>query len=127
MRKIVAILRFLRRWVRDQAGFAAHPAEEVHVDADEFVGVGVAHARGGYAAPVATLRAEALVAERAGHQVGEAVGDLLDAEAFLPGREGQAVARERGRDDCEGVGRITAERSGVGEARDDLEELEYRA
>ena len=38
-------------------------------------------ARGDERAPVAALRAEALVAEHVGHQRGEDVGDLLDCRS----------------------------------------------
>ena len=75
----------LGRRVLDHVRVAAH-GEEIDMDADELVGMRVAHARGGDAAPVAALHGEALVAERVGHQVGETIRDLLDAEALLPGR-----------------------------------------
>ena len=70
---------------------------------------------------------EALVAEHVGHQLGEDIGDLLDAEALLPRRERQPVARQRRRDHGEGIGRIAAEARRVGQPRDQLEELEHRA
>src|SRR6266480_1188342 len=68
-------------------------------------------------APVAALRAKALVAEDVGHQLGESVGDLLDAEARLAGLERQRVAGKRRRDDGEMLGK----------QRDQLEELDDRA
>ena len=101
--------------------------EQIDMDADELVGMGAAHPRGGDRAPVAALHREALVAERVAHQVGENVRHLLDAEALLPGLKRQAVARQRRRDDREGVARIGAEARRIGEARNEVDELEHRS
>ena len=87
------------------------------MNADQALGIGVAQARGDEAAPVAALRAEARVAQDVGHQLGESVGDLLDAEARLAGLERQRVAGKRRRDDAEVLGK----------QRDQLEELDDRA
>src|SRR5690606_13857259 len=95
---------------------AAH-GEEVEVDAGEALGVLPAEDGGDEGAPVAALRAEAPVAEDVGHQLGEEVGDLDDAEALLSRREGKRVAGKRWRDDGEVLG----------EKRDQLVELEDRA
>ena len=97
------------------------------MDADEVLGIGVTKNRGDEPAPVAALRGKAAITQDVGHERGEAMRDLLDAEALLPGREGKPVARERGRDHGEGVSGIAAETRGIGEARDDVEELEHRA
>ena len=51
----------------------------------------------------------------------------VHAEARLPRREGQAIARQRRRDDGEGIRRVTAEGRRVGQPRDDVEEFEDRA
>ena len=96
------------------------------MDADEALGVRVAHPGGGDAAPVAALRREALVAQRLGHQGDEDIGDLLDAEALLAGPKGEAKAGERRRHDRESVGGIAAEASGIGQARYEVHELEHR-
>ena len=97
------------------------------MDADQLVGVHGAEPRGDERAPVAALRGEARIAEHAGHQLGEAVGDRLRREARLPRLEREAVAGQRRSDDGEGVGRVAAEARRIGEAGDDLEELEHRA
>ena len=57
------------------------------MNADQPVRVRVAEARGDERAPVASLGGEAVAAEHAGHQLGEAVGDRLDGKARLPGRK----------------------------------------
>jgi hypothetical protein len=67
------------------------------------------------------------MAEHLRHEIGEAVGDPLDAEALLPGRERESVARQGWRDDGERIGRVAAEPCRVGQARNDVEELEDRA
>ena len=74
-----------------------------------FVGMRVAHAGCGDAAPVAALRGEAVIAQRFCHQVGQAVGDLFDAEALLARTERQPVAWQRRRHDSERVRRIATE------------------
>src|SRR6267142_4189881 len=68
-------------------------------------------------APIAALRSEALVTEDLGHQLRERIGDVFDAEALLPGLEGERVAGKRRRDDGEVLGK----------QRDQLEELDDRA
>src|SRR4051812_46964500 len=71
--------------------------------------------RGDERAPVAALRAEFLVAERA-HQLGKQFGDLNHTEALLPRLERQRIAGQRWRHDCEMLG----------EQRNDLVKLEHR-
>ena len=61
------------------------------------------------------------------HQLGDAIGDLLDAKARLPRLERQAVAGQRWRDDREGVRGIAAKPRGIREPRDQLQKLEDRA
>ena len=78
-------------------------------------------------APVAALHGEAPDAEHVVHQVRDAVGDLVRAEALLPRLERQPVAGEGGRDHGEAVRRVAAEAGRVGQARDDVDELEHRA
>src|SRR5690606_12451298 len=104
----------------------APDGEQVQMHPDEALGVGVAEPRGDECAPVAALYGEALVSERA-HEPGEAVRDRLDAETLLPRCEREPVARQRRRDDGEGVGGIAAEPRRVGEKRDEFEELEDRS
>jgi hypothetical protein len=106
---------------------APNRRQKVEMDADHPFGMGVAEARSDRGAPIAALRGETSVAERLVHQLGEAVGDLLNAEARLPRFERQAVAGERRRHDGEGVRGIAAKPRRVGEARDQLHELEDRA
>ena len=101
--------------------------EQVDVDAEQLFRMGDAEAGCGEGAPVAALRAEAPVAQHVRHQRREAIGDRLDAEAWLAGAEGQAVAGQGGRHHGEGIGRVAAEAGGVGEPRNDIEELEDRA
>src|SRR5712691_11514822 len=68
-------------------------------------------------APIAALRAEALVTEDLGHQLRERIGDVFDAEALLPGLEGERVAGKRRRHHGEVLG----------EERDDRVEFDDRA
>ena len=77
--------------------------KQVHMDADQLVGMRVTHARCGDATPVAALSGEAAVAKCLRHQVGETVGDLLDAEAFLARTERHVVTRQRRCDDGERI------------------------
>src|SRR5258708_3998408 len=80
------------------------------------IGIAQPQHRGDERAPVAALRAEALVAEHA-HQLGKALGDLLDAKARLAGAERKRVARKRRCD----------HREALGEKRNQLEELDDRS
>ena len=96
------------------------------MDPQELVRVGVAEPSGSNCAPVTALHAEFGISEPLRHQRRDAIGDLLDAEPLLPRRERQAVARQRRRDNREGIRRIAAEARRVGQARDDVEELEHR-
>src|ERR1700730_3470924 len=65
--------------------------QQVEVDADQLLGMGIAEARGGDGAPGAPLDGKAGITQRAPHQLGDAIGDLLDAKARLPRFERQAV------------------------------------
>ena len=85
----------------------------------------VAHARGGDAAPIAALDREALVAERVGHELRETIRQLLDAKPLLPRAERESIARQRRRDDRESVCRIAAEARRIGEAGNEIQELEH--
>ena len=67
------------------------------------------------------------VAEHVRHEVRAAIGHGLDAESPLAGLEREGVAGQRRRDDGEGVGWVAAEAGRVGQARDQLEELEHGA
>ena|SRR6516164_106203 len=89
--------------------------------------MGIAEARGGEGAPIAALHRKTSVAERVVHQLGDAVGDLLDPEARLPRPERQAVAGKRRCHDGECVLKVAAKTHRVGQARDQLQKLEYRA
>ncbi len=104
---------------------AAH-RQHVEVQALDPIRVAPGEPRRDEGAPVAALRHEALVAE-ARHQRGKVVGDLLDAEARLAGAEGQPVSGKRGRHHREGILRPAAEAGRIGQARDQVEELEHRA
>src|SRR5262249_56529324 len=75
-------------------GEIAAQREQVHVNAREPIGVAHPQPRGDEGAPVASLRGEASVTEDVGHEAGEGVGDLAHSEAWLPGREGTAVAEQ---------------------------------
>src|SRR3984885_1718181 len=94
--------------ILDPVRLAAY-GQEVDVNADQLCCMRVAQARGRDPAPIPALHREALVAERISHELGKSVRQLLDAEALLPRPEREAIARQRGRDDCEGVGRVAAE------------------
>src|SRR5215213_11388778 len=77
-------------------------------------------------ADVATVGTIALIAEAA-HQLGPCPGDAWDVPTCLPHRDGEPVARQRGRDDVEGVGRVAAVGARVGERSDDAQKLHNRA
>ena len=84
-------------------------------------------ARGDARAPVAALRAVAVVAE-ARHQLGPRGARC--AATFQPGLRrpvAEAVARQRRAHDVERVGRVAAVRDRIGERADDLVELDDRA
>ena len=77
-------------------------------------------------APVAALRAVARVAQ-ATHQLDERPGDAPHVPAARARRLREAVTRQRGRDDVEGVGGVAAVSLRLGEPWDDVEELDDRA
>ena len=77
------------------------------------------------AAPVAALRAVALVSEPR-HQLRVDVGDLLGAEARFARLVGETVAGHRRRHDVKRVGRVAAVRGRVGQRADHLQELGHR-
>jgi hypothetical protein len=97
------------------------------VDAEQLLRMGDAEAGCGEGTPVAALRTESPIAQDVRHQRRKAIGDRLDAEAFLSGPEGQAVAGQGGRDHGEGIRRVATEAPRVGQPGDDVEELEDRA
>ncbi len=101
--------------------------EQVDVDADEPLRISKRQSGGDEAAPVAALRAPALVAQHVGHQRGERVGHLDDPEARLARGVGETVAGQRRRDHRERIGGVAAEARGIGEHGDDLVELPHRA
>ena len=111
-------------WIFDPLRLAAD-GQKIDVNADQLVRVRVAHARGGDAAPIAALHSEALVAERIGHELGETIRHLLDAEPLLPRPEREAIAGQRRRHDRESVRRIAAEARRIGEAGNEVQELEH--
>ena len=96
----------------------------VQVDAAQVAGVGGAQTRADDGAPVAALRAVALVAELGGHEVVERIRDAGGAPAPLAWLAAPAEAGDGGDDDVEGVGGIAAMGGGVGEGADEVEELE---
>ena len=57
--------------------------QQIDVDAENVVRVRRAKLRADVAAPVATLRREASIAEDVGHQSGEGIGNLRDIEPRL--------------------------------------------
>src|SRR4051812_12702936 len=69
-------------------------------------GVGATEPAGAARAPVAADHEVALVAEHAGHQRVDRLGDVDDAEAPLAGREGEAVARQRRHHDPRGAAQL---------------------
>jgi len=77
----------------------------------------------GDATPVAALRGETIIAQRFRHQVGQAVGDLFDAEALLARTERHPVTWQRRRHDSERVRRIATETGGISQARDEVHEF----
>ena len=78
------------------------------------------------AAPVAALRAVAVVAEPL-HQLADDRGHLLRAVAAAGGLVGEAVAGNRRRHHVERIGRVPAVVGRIGQQRDDLVELHDRA
>ena len=78
-------------------------------------------------APIPALRAKALIAQHAGHQIRQAIGNGFQAEARLPRLEGQAIARQGGCDDGEGIARIATEARRLGQARNEIEEFKHRS
>ena len=82
--------------------------------------------RGDDRAPVAALRPVTLVAELL-HQLAPEQRRALLSEAARRRNLREAVARQRGRDDRERVGRVAAVRRRVGQQRQDLADLVERA
>src|SRR3984957_12645675 len=101
--------------------------QQIDMNADKLIRMRVAHPRGGDGAPIAALNSKALVAERVAHELGERIRHFLHAETLLPGVERKAIARQRRRDDREGVARITAETRGISEPWNEVHELKHRA
>src|SRR5215204_4594323 len=93
---------------------------------DDVLGIDVGQHPADAGAYVATVGTVALVAEPT-HQLGPCSGDARHAPARLPHRDGEPEARQRGRDDVEGVGRVAAVGARVGERSDDAQKLHNRA
>jgi hypothetical protein len=72
------------------------------------------------------LGGESRIAEHLGHQPREQIGHLDDAQTPLAWLEREREARERRRDDREGVRRVTPEPDRIGEPWDELLELPHR-
>ena len=115
MAQLLQELLLFRRGVLQGVELAPH-GEQVEVDAGDALGIPVPEHRADEPAPVAALRAEALVAEL-DHELREALRDLPYPETPLPRLERQAVARQRGRHHVEVLR----------QERDQLVELEHRA
>ena len=98
----------------------------VQVDAAAMRGFGHRDAAGHHRAPVPTLRHVAIVAQ-ALHQLAPGAADAFDAPAPGGRLVGEAVARQCGAHDVEGILRLAAITGGVGERADDLQELDDRA
>src|SRR3954453_870330 len=94
------------------------------MDAGQPIRIGIPEAGGDERTPVPALRAEPLIAEHPGHQLGQAVRHSLNPEARLAWREGQAAAGQRCRDDREPGRWVRSEPPWVGQPRDELQELE---
>jgi hypothetical protein len=124
--EIVEVLLLLGRRLRQRLDVAPE-REQVHVDRDQPIRISKPQSGSYEPAPVAALGREAAMAEHVGHQGGEGIRDLGDAEARLAGPEGEAVAGQRRRDHREGVRGIAPEAGRVGEHRQDLVELPDRA
>lgn len=89
--------------------------------------MGIAEARDGDRATVAALDGKAGIAQRAVHQLGDAICDLLEAKARLPRFERQAAAGQGWRGDGEGVRGIAAKARGIRKPRDQVQKLEDRS
>ena len=111
---------------RRASGVAPH-REQVEVDADQLVGMGEPSRDAMNPPQSPPCAPKRRIAQHVRHQFGEAIGHRLDTESPLAGLEREAEAGQRRRDDGEGVGRVAAEAGRVGEARDELQELEHRA
>ena len=123
----------LARGQRRQPRVAEHPgpvvAEQVQpdrvreVDADHVLRVAVAQLAGDERAPVAALRAVALVAQHAAHERVPEVRRAPEVDAGHGQRRGEAEARQRGHDHVEGVGGIAAVGRGVAEGADHVAQV----
>src|SRR5438045_7402066 len=89
LRELPQISLFLRSRLR-RVAFAPN-RQQVHMNAEQFLGVNTSHPRGDNGAPIATLPGQARIAEPR-HPLGHHIGDLLDPKALLPWRKGEAVA-----------------------------------
>ena len=101
-------------------------AQVVDVHADDMIRVDAAQLGRDDRAGVAALGPVAVVAE-AVHQLGPGLGHPAGVPAWPGERRGEAEAGQRRRDDMEGVGRVAAVASGVGQRADDFDELDDRA
>src|SRR5258708_1214756 len=81
-----------------------HPGgDHVQVDADQMLWVGIPQARGDRAAPIASLRSEALIAQFVAHQAHEELRDTSNVHASFVRALREAIAGQRGDHDVKGV------------------------
>src|SRR5215208_46019 len=93
---------------------------------EDVFGVNAGQHPGDAGADVATVGTVTLISEAA-HQLGPCPGDAWHVPARLAHRDGEPVARQRGSDDVEGVGRVATVGARVCEWSDDAQELHNRA
>src|SRR5215212_5850646 len=93
---------------------------------DDVLGFDAGQHPGDAGTHVTTVGTVALMAQAA-HQLGPCPGDVRHVPARLPHRDGEPVARQRGCDDVEGVGRVAAVSARVGERSKDAQKLHNRA
>src|SRR5258708_23194735 len=92
----------------------------VQVDADQMLGVGIPQAGGDRAAPIASLRSEALIAQFVAHQVHEKLRDTSDVHASFVRALRETIAGQRGDYDIKCVLLGAAMTDWIGERPDNL-------
>ncbi len=127
MRQFAEIALLLLGRIGKGFGIAARGHHQIDVDADHPVRMRITEPAGDRGAPVAALRAEAGKAEDVMHEGGNAVRHFWNAVPLLAGLEGKPVSRQGRRHHGEGIAGVATEARGIGETRNDIEELEHRA
>src|SRR5919107_18212 len=98
----------------------------VHVHAHDVIPINPAQIRRDERPEVAALRPVSVVTE-ASHQLGESPGDPKAVPAWLTGWPREPKPWQRGDDEVEGVRRVAAVRTWVGQRSDYVQELDHRA